>query len=240
MPIVTLMFEQNPLREYRLEKGKSLTIGRRETNDVVVENLGVSGYHAKIDNIDDNFLLTDLQSRNGTFVNEELVTTRWLKHGDVVTIGKHTLVFAYGPGEGPPPEDPGNMDQTMVMGTEKYQSMLAKSYPHAGGVQGVERETIGVLTYLAGGEGDVKLSKKLTRIGKDSTCDIIVGGLMVGKTAATISSRPTGYFISYVGGMAKPKVNGETVKDTQKLEEFDTIEIGSTKLQFIHDYVYKK
>lgn len=239
MPTLTLRFEQNPLKQYRLEKGATLTIGRRETNDVVIENLGVSGYHAKIDSLDDTFLLTDLQSRNGTFVNEKLVTSHWLKHGDVVIIGKHTLVFEYAADEDRPAADSGMMEETMVMQTDSYQAMLAKSYPHAP-AQEVERETIGVLTYLAGGEGDVKLTKKLTRIGKDPTCDIVVGGLMAGQTIATVSSRPAGYFISYVGGMTKPKVNGATVKDTVKLEEFDVVEIGSVKLQFIHDFVYKK
>lgn len=236
MPTLTLKFEQNSIREYTLEKGKTLTIGRRNTNDVVIENLGVSGYHAKIDSLGEKFLLTDLKSKNGTFVNEKLVTSHWLKHGDVITIGKHTLLFAFAD---QPLDAGGAMDQTMVMGTDKYQEMLSKSYPKESGA-GVERETVGVLTYLAGGSGEVKLSRKLTRIGKDPTCDVVASGLMVGKTAATISNRPAGYYLSYVGGMAKPKVNGETVKDSVKLEEFDILELGSTKLQFTHDYVYKK
>jgi len=240
MPTLTLKFENNPVREYRVEKGKTLTIGRRDTNDVVIENLGVSGFHAKIDSLDDTFLITDLQSRNGTFVNEKLITSHWLKHGDVIIIGKHSLVFAYAEGEPRPSDDDGLMEQTMVMQTDKYQEMLAKSYPHASAAAEVERETVGVLTYLAGGEGEVKLARKLFRIGKDPTCDVVVSGFLVGKTAATISNRPAGYYLSYVGGMAKPKVNGETVKDTVKLEEFDVIELGSTKLQFIHEYVYKK
>ena len=57
---------------------------------------------------------------------------------------------------------------------------------------------------------------------------------MVGKTAATISIRPQGYFLSYVEGMAKPKVNDKAVKDSIKLEEFDTIELGSVKVQFLY------
>jgi hypothetical protein len=71
------------------------------------------------------------------------------------------------------------------------------------------------------------------KIGKSSTSDIVVGGMMMGKTAATISKRPQGYSISYVGGMAKPKVNGEVVKESVNLKEFDVIEIGGVKLQFV-------
>lgn len=239
MPTVTLRFDQKPIKEYHIEKGQALTIGRQDTNDVVIENLGVSGYHAKIDAVDDRFLLTDLQSKNGTFVNEKLVTAHWLNHGDVIIIGKHTLLFTYAEGESQPVAEDALMEQTMVMETDQYQEMLAKSYPQESSAK-VERQVLGVLTFLAGGEGDLKLSRKLARIGKDPTCDVVVNGLMVGKTAATISNRPTGYYLSYVGGMAKPKVNGVTIKDLVKLEEFDIIEIGSSKLQFIHDYVYKK
>jgi len=56
---------------------------------------------------------------------------------------------------------------------------------------------------------------------------------MVGGTAATISKRPQVYSLSYVEGISKPKVNGKSVKESVILKEFDYIEIGSVKLQFI-------
>ena len=79
MPMLTLKFKKNTIADYPLQKGKSVTIGRRTNNDIVVENLAVSGHHAKIDSIGDGFVLTDLQSKNGCFVNEQLVTSHWLK-----------------------------------------------------------------------------------------------------------------------------------------------------------------
>ena len=80
--------------------------------------------------------------------------------------------------------------------------------------------------------GEVTLTKKLTKIGKDAASDIVVSGIGVGQTAATISIRPNGFYLSYVGGFFKAKVNSETVKDSILLKEFDVIELGSTKLQF--------
>ena len=94
-------------------------------------------------------------------------------------------------------------------------------------------EKLGILSYLSGGEGEIKLNKKLFKIGKESSNDIIIGGLTMGKVAATISRMPNGYQLSYVGGMSKPKVNDIAVKETVKLEEFDTIEIGSIKVKFL-------
>ncbi len=229
MPTLTLKFKDNKLGEFQIESGKSLTIGRKESNDISIENLAVSGHHAKVDAVGDDYLLTDLKSKNGSFVNKELVTTHWLQHGDKIIIGKHCLVFEYGEGEKKPPAAAGgNMDQTMVMDTDKYKDMLSKAAPSAK----KQQVATGVLSYLSGGEGEIELSKKLTKLGKASSSDIVIGGLMVGKTAATISKRPNGYSLAYVEGMTKPKVNGETVKDSVMLKEFDNIEIGSVKMQF--------
>jgi hypothetical protein len=57
---------------------------------------------------------------------------------------------------------------------------------------------------------------------------------MMAPTAATISKRPAGYTISYMGGMAKLKINGKVVKDSVLLKDFDTIELGAYKFQFYH------
>jgi pSer/pThr/pTyr-binding forkhead associated (FHA) protein len=238
MPTLTLKFKDREIQTYTLETGGSLTIGRKENNDVSIENLAVSGSHAKVDSVGDGFLLTDLQSKNGTFVNEQRVSSHYLKNNDVVIIGKHTLAFAYAEGEKRPDDKPvvaGGMDQTMVMDTTKQRELLSKTVPDMDSRPGLTQGTSnGMLTYLAGGEGEIELSKKLTKIGKDSNCDIVVSGMMVGKTAATISKRPQGYHLSYVGGMAKPKVNDTTVKESIELKEFDILEVGSVKMQFIY------
>lgn len=234
MPTLTLKFKENTLNEYQLENGKSLTIGRLEGNDIVVENLAVSSHHAKVDSVGDKFLLTDLQSKNGSFVNNEPVSTHWLKHDDIITIGKHTLVFAYAEGESQPAgvgDD--TMEHTMILDTNMYRDMLAKKGAKAA-PQAKEKKQIGVLSFLSGSEGELELTKKLIKIGKNSSCDIVVSGLLVGQTAATISQRPNGYSLSYVEGMSKPKVNGKAVKESVLLNEFDEIEIGSVKMQFIY------
>ena len=232
MPKLTLKFKNNTIRTYEIAAGRSLTIGRLEDNDVVIENLAVSGHHAKIDSVGDGYLLTDLQSKNGCFVNERMVASHWLSQGDVVAIGKHMLIFEFQEGENRP-EAPltDQRDQTMVMDTGHYRDMLDKSgaEPRA---QDKAGKPVGMLSYLAGGEGEVELSRKLIKIGKDAGSDIVVSGLTVGSTSATISKRPKNYVLSYVSGLSKPKVNGQAVKQSVALNEFDVIEIGSVKLQF--------
>jgi len=222
MATLKLMFEGNVQGEFKLPQGKTLTLGRRNTNDIVIENLVVSGAHAKIDALEEGYLLTDLRSKNGTFVNEAPVNSSWLQDGDVVRIGKHTLTLVLDADEAfslDVAED--NMEQTMVFGTGEFRPSVAQQKAPA------------YLTFLKGGQGEVPLTKKLVKIGKDFSNDIVVSGMTIGQTAATISKLPEGYFISYVGGFSKPKVNGRSIGESHKLDEFDVIEIGSAKLEFL-------
>jgi hypothetical protein len=59
-----------------------------------------------------------------------------------------------------------------------------------------------------------------------------LSGFLMGATAATISRRPSGYAVSFAGGMTRLKVNGKVVKDSVPLNDFDTIDLGSYKFQF--------
>ena len=232
MPLLTLKFKDNAIQDFTLQKERSITIGRRNDNNIVIENLAVSGNHAKIDSVGDGFVLTDLHSKNGCFVNEKLVTSHWLKHGDIISIGKHTLIFEYRQGEVRPAGPAGNMDKTMVMDTSKYRDMMSKSDSNTLSPRMKKNEPGGFLSYLSGGDGEVELVKRLVKIGKDPSCDIVVSGLGIGRTAATISKRPNGLYLSFVGGMSKIKVNNKTVKESVALKEFDIIELGSIKMQF--------
>lgn len=232
MPVLTLKFKDEVIKDYRLQKGQSMTIGRRSDNNLVIENLAVSGSHAKIDSVGDGFVLTDLQSKNGSFVNDQLVASHWLKNGDIITIGKHTILFNYTGGEQIPDEKTGDMNQTMALQSDRYKEMMSKNIPSGAKNISPDKGPSGVLSYLTGGEGEIILDKKITKIGKAPTCDIVAKGFSVGKVSATISKRPDGYFFNYVEG-AKSKINGKAVDKTVKLNDFDVIEIGSIKMNFV-------
>lgn len=230
MPTITVTFKDTVTATYQIEAGKSLSIGRKPENDVVIDNLAVSGHHAKIETIGDALFLMDLQSKNGTFVNERKISSYKLADGDVIAIGKHLLIFSYAEGEFRA-DASAAIDKTMVMDTNQYRDMLEKSEFQS---RSAGSNIVAALSFLAGGSGEVGLSKKLFKIGKSTQNDIQAGGLWVGQTAATISQRPGGYYLSYVEGLAKPKVNGKAVKDSILLKEFDIIDIGKTKLQLVY------
>ena len=129
MPTLLLQLKNKILGEYPLKEGASLTIGRRDTNDVVIEDPAVSGHHAKIDALEDRFVLIDLQSKNGSFVNEQLVSSHWLKHEDVITIGEHSLIFNYYEKEQVSEDNSDNFDETLAMNTTQHRRMMIKSNP---------------------------------------------------------------------------------------------------------------
>ena len=126
-----ISFKNKTLESYSLPKGYSLVIGRKRNNDVIIENLAVSSHHAKIDSVGDDFVLIDLQSKNGTFVNANLVDTHWLKPGDIISIGKHSLEFSYSEDEDQPNDGTDKIEKTMVMETSDYRSMVNKSKDEA-------------------------------------------------------------------------------------------------------------
>lgn len=230
MPRLILVFNKQVLKEYSFMKG-SMTIGRNEDNNIVIDNLAVSGYHAKVDKVGPDFILTDLQSTNGTFINEKKVVSHKLSHGDNITIGKHVILFvATQKGEEENEEAKSDLDKTMMLDTLKQRELISKQKASAT-AKGPDK--IGVISFLDGSDlGEIELRKKLTKIGKAETCEIKFSGMFMGATAATISRRPSGYTISFTGGMAKLKVNGEVVKESVMLKDFDTIELGSHKFQF--------
>lgn len=82
----------NRIREFALDREKMI-IGRRSSSDIQVENLAVSGEHAKIITILNDSFLEDLKSTNGTFVNGVLIKKQSLQNGDVITVGKHKLHY---------------------------------------------------------------------------------------------------------------------------------------------------
>ncbi|MFM1895155.1 MAG: hypothetical protein RLZZ385_229 [Pseudomonadota bacterium] len=90
---IELCFNSRKLAEYPLDK-EVLRIGRRDDNDVKIDNLAVSGHHARLFRETDDWFLEDLDSTNGTFVNGRAVKKHPLRHGDSIVIGKHELRYA--------------------------------------------------------------------------------------------------------------------------------------------------
>ena len=225
MAKLTLQFKGANIKEFLLEKA-SITIGRDPKNDIVIDNLSVSRFHTKITQHDNNYFAEDLQSGNGTFLNERPVAKEVLKHNDAITVGKHTLVFMYDPVF--PATELGEaatslLEETVIVSSES-------SYARADAEGGLSAH----LVLLASGTShqSVTLTKQTTLGGKSAQADIKLRGFFVGGVAFSISKTPRGFVISHAGGRRRTRVNGEVVERKRELLEGDIITIGPTKFRF--------
>jgi pSer/pThr/pTyr-binding forkhead associated (FHA) protein len=143
MAKLALKFEDKVLKEITL--GQSLvTIGRLPDNTVQIDNLAVSGHHAKIYWETDHYVVEDNNSLNGTFINQRRITKQALGDGDSILIGKHTLAFKDEWHEDAPTghtmaevatKPVPKMEATMVLDTKKAKELMAQM--KAGGAAAV-------------------------------------------------------------------------------------------------------
>jgi len=148
MPIITLRFKGKKIQDYPIGVGQTRTIGRKATNDIVIDNLAVSGFHARIESVVTTFILRDLESTNGTFVNKEKITVHNLKHKDVILIGKHELIFDRSDMKKQEEEDdPFQDEKTRILDTNEYRKLMKKDEEK-------------VVSPGVSGEGEVRQEKK--------------------------------------------------------------------------------
>lgn len=95
MPKIIVMMDDIVIKEVELTKERT-TLGRRPYNDIVIENLAVSGEHAAFHMQSKEVAIEDLNSTNGTFVNGKAVRKQALRHGDTLEVGKYKIRFESG------------------------------------------------------------------------------------------------------------------------------------------------
>jgi pSer/pThr/pTyr-binding forkhead associated (FHA) protein len=86
-------------RTFYLDK-PAVSIGRLAENDICLEDSFVSRHHCVIRNVDGQYVIEDLNSANGTYVNGELVKASLLKEGSLIQIGNSRFIFRLHNSEG--------------------------------------------------------------------------------------------------------------------------------------------
>jgi pSer/pThr/pTyr-binding forkhead associated (FHA) protein len=219
--------------EILLEK-EIVTIGRNPGNDICIDNLAVSSFHAKIVKEGDTYSIEDLKSTNGTFLNKKKIAKAALQDNDAIIIGKHTLTFLV-----PETDDAdktvkmkkSRMDKTMVLDTKAHKEMLeaARAAPSSW-----EKGAIGGFRVIDGptDKPEYEMTDKLTTIGKIQSAGIRLKGIFAPKVAAYVNKTAEGYFVSPSSSGKKPTVNGKAVEGKSELKDGDILEIGKVRLQF--------
>ncbi len=89
---LTIVEGPNRGKKFSLNKS-AMKIGKRDTNDIVLKDTTVSRSHMEVKYLEDRFLLRDLESTNGTFVNGTRVKEAYLEPGDLIKVGNTSLEF---------------------------------------------------------------------------------------------------------------------------------------------------
>lgn len=222
-PKLILKYQGAVLKECVLSKDE-LTIGRKPDNDLVLDDAAVSGHHARIVKIQAVYFVEDQHSTNGVLVNGHKVDRKQLRDADVVTIGKHRLVFleegaAIAPGPPPAAEE---ADRTVVIRSGEFGA------PRSAG------RKVGVLRVLDGRteRKEYRLTKQLSLVGSRPDAVVRLTGYFAPKTAAIIGRRAQSYYVTIPEHGKPVRVNELAVEGESDLQDGDLIAVAGVKMHF--------
>jgi hypothetical protein len=244
------------LQEYPLSKER-MTVGRKAHNDIVIDNLAVSGEHAAIVTIQNDSFLEDLDSTNGVMVNGMATKKHFLQNNDVIEIGKYKIKYL---NDQPTQTTAADFERTMVL--------RAPVKPVAGKATMATTQAIptvvtsedaldatgkfnatGPITGSLGKTGSIGATTDKSAASQAPAVVQILNGPNAGKElelvknlttlgkpgvqVAVLARRPHGYFLTHVEGATFPVVNGESLgEQLRQLNDHDIIELAGVKMEF--------
>jgi len=201
---------------------ETISIGRDIENDIYINNLAVSRFHAKIHREGQKIIIKDLGSANGTYVNGHKVEWADVHIGDIILIGKHTLTI----------------DQSTKVQDEAFtegHTVMVDQYTQDKFLKRLESQIPSNQTKLIGSGGiEVPINVEYFTIGKNPDAHVNLNELFVKDTHASIVRQSDGNFrIINTGSFFKPtKVNGKKIHE-KILKSGDVIQIGNHKMVFM-------
>lgn len=242
MPTLVISIDGAVIKEVLLSKERT-TLGRRPYNDVVIDNLAVSGEHAVLTMSEDgSVLIEDLRSTNGTYVNGQAVLRHVLMHGDLLDIGRYKIRFvqqeknatrtalaaiaaASAALSSAPITRPSRLDEPTRLsefGADTSSSGFGHTLPPSMAGLASRQAAIRMLSGNAAGR-EVPLVKIVTTLGKP------------GVAVASITQKPHGFVLAQLEGAAPSlKLNGQEVGPrATPLQHGDTVELAGTQMQFL-------
>src|SRR5713101_8279876 len=226
MSRLVLKFEGAVLKEVPLGT-QPMTIGRAPDNDIPIDNLAVSNYHARV------------YVEAGSFLNDIRIERAVLKDGDAILIGKHHIFVDQAHDvalvtdtwhKAPAPR----VNETMVLDTRQRREMFEQAAAAGERSQlAPDRLRVPTLSVLRGrtDQKEYRLAGKLTVIGRSKMATVRLRGWFTPNIAAQINKHEDGYYLGR--GDDVPKINGIEISGLTKLNDGDLIEVGRVRLSFL-------
>jgi len=237
MAKLVCILDDRILGEYALNQER-LSIGRKKTNDIVIDNLTVSGVHAYILTIGEDSFLEDANSTNGSLVNANPVKKHALLDGDVIEIGRHRFTYVkHGIASIAPPaktkeqfasstplaKTPHTQPPSLKSLIQMSRPIRSESEHRDELVKTVKTEPTGArLRILTGANSGqtLALTKSLTTLGQP------------GVQVAVITKRDSGYFLSPIEGLQANVNDNPIATPSYQLQHHDVLEIAGIKMEF--------
>jgi predicted component of type VI protein secretion system len=229
------------IADYVIDK-EQITIGRRQNNDIVIDNLAVSGLHAKVSFFGRDALIEDMDSTNGTIVNLKPIKKHVLNNGDLIEIGRHQFKYladdsktdvpintfldtvATTPLEQSPHTQPPSIQSVIKMArAQKFEQTAEEDLSATTPMEIPEQTPVPVLHVLNGSNigKTLPLNKTLTTLGK------------TGVQVIVITKRSSGFYVSQIEGNKKFTINDLPPNSLSvALKENDVISISGIKMEF--------
>ena len=215
MPILVISMEGASLRPVLLVKDRT-TMGRRPYNDIVMDNLAVSGEHAVFHQVGGDVYLEDLNSTNGTYVNGRAIQKHLLADDDLIEVARYKIRYLV---SNDVPATPSvTRPAPLTMDEVQPFSGLPTEAATLGGAQG----GFAIVRILTGAETgrEIVLEKVVTTIGKP------------GAAVVAITRRFQSYMVTPVDGGTL--LNGKLLgADAVPLRNGDIVELAGKRMQFI-------
>lgn len=213
-----LKFNNDVVDHIEIKQG-DMKIGRKPGCDIFLDNLAVSGEHANIFTIGEDSFVQDLNSTNGTFINNKRITKHHLRNGDQVMIGKHTLIYL---NEQESKQNAEFAKTVIINPASQAAAPEPRPTPIPAPPPPPPMDRFGALFVLSGANSGkrIELTKTVTTLGK------------TGRRAGAITRGRDGYILA-PGEDEAPKLNGRPVApEGHLLKNGDIIEVAGTRLQF--------
>jgi hypothetical protein len=241
MPKLIVSLDGIVIKNVTLAKNRT-TLGRRPYNDIVIDNLAISGEHAVIQMTGGLAHIEDLNSTNGTNLNGKAVKREMLHNGDTIEIGKYKIRFFADSASGdeyektqlyraPAPTPAAHAPAPMMAAHGNTNSAplpptMPASFAHRtepGALPEYEGDAVIRVVSGAAAGREVPLTKVVTTIGK------------IGVSVASVTKRRGGYVVAHVEGTSRLLLNGTALGDDPvHLRDKDILELAGIQMQFAH------